>query len=274
MYLFDGRIDGLVLATLLREGPLSTHRLIERIDDVRHGATKQGVYRVLRMLVKQEKIVIYKSVVSINALWRDRLQRALAGGQTIVLFSGLDRLDEGNRFEFRSNSLVHADQIWSQLFLSIEPIIATKHPLYVYNPHDWFIILRPENERLHAERLIARRPIFLTVGGTTALDRETAVLAQADGYECALNPHIKRDVYIAIIGPYVTETRVHRLGADAIEGIFKTCDSLETAGEHLMALAERRVPVRISIEKNARKAQKWKRRLARDFFVPKRNRDF
>lgn len=169
---------------------------------------------------------------------------------------------------------MHADQVWSQLFLGVESTIPAKHPLYVYNPHDWFIIVRPETERLHAERLLARRPVFLTIGGATVLDRQTADLGRKDGYECTVTSRIKTESYVAIIGPYVTETRISKRGAADIAAIFETSPSLEEARGRLAALAAKRIPVRISIEKDECKANEWKRRLSRDFFIPKRNRDF
>lgn len=274
MQVFDGHIEGIVLTALLRQGALSTKELIERVGQARSGTTKQGVYRVLRALVKQEKIIIYKSLVSINELWREQVSRTLGGPVVGVRFANLEHLSEGERLDFRANTLVHADQVWSQLFLGVEPAIPAKHPLYVYNPHNWFIILRPETERLHAERLLTRRPVFLSIGGTTALDRETGKLAHADGYECALSPRIKNASYIAVIGPYVTETKISKRSAQQISAIFKTTENLEEARERLATVAASRISVRISIEKNAHKAQQWKKRLSHEFFIPKRNRDF
>src|SRR3989338_9289771 len=77
MKILTGHIEELVLTALLKEGPLKTSDLLEKAFR-KNQYTKKVVYRVLRMLRFEEKVVIYKSVVSINNFWREQLQSLLS----------------------------------------------------------------------------------------------------------------------------------------------------------------------------------------------------
>ena len=61
-------IEQLTLKTL-QKGTISTIKLIENIFALRPKTTKQGVYRVLRKLKNEEKIVIHGKFVSLNLHW-------------------------------------------------------------------------------------------------------------------------------------------------------------------------------------------------------------
>ena len=61
-------IEDLVI-NALKKGTKTTSELIQNIALIRANSTKQGIYRVLRKLKGEEKIVIHGKLVSLNIQW-------------------------------------------------------------------------------------------------------------------------------------------------------------------------------------------------------------
>ena len=274
MKLFDGGIEEIVLELLISNRKLSIEELIKRVDQRRGGATKQGVYRVLRKLKRDGKIVIYKSSVSINTLWIEKLRAMTMGISGASIFGDLNSLKKEEKVVIEGIGLVEADALWSEAFINIENKISAKHPLYLYNPHNWTILAQPETDRIHADRLQHKqRPIFLSIGGRTALDKETVRLAAHEKIHCSLSSLFKSSHSIAIIGDYIISVKLSQKGGVLIDKIFRGYTLPKEAAREIKII-NGKVKAKILIENDLTKAKNLKKRIARDFFVPKQNRDF
>jgi len=274
MKLLSGHIEEVAIALLLREGPLSTRELLEKIYK-KHPCTKQGVYRVLRKLRVEEKIVLYKSIVSINNFWREQLQLLITtNGTNLSVVGDLRGLKKGDRISIKIKGLSAADQVWSHLFVGVENELPNHHPLFLYNPHNWTSLLREDTDRVHAERLERKhRPIYLTIGSVTELDKAVTRAMEFKHFEYNFNLKLRAPDYIAVVGDYVFQLRLLGSGNDHINSIFSSEDDPLQARKLLEKL-DAKIACRIIIEKNPIKALQWKKRLGRDFYIPKKYRDF
>jgi hypothetical protein len=274
MKLFDGGIEEIVLELLLGVRKLSIEELIKRVDRRRGGASKQGVYRVLRKLKRDGKIVIYKSSVFINTLWIEKLRLMTRGLSGTSIFDDLSSLKKEEKVVIGGRGLTETDALWSEAFINVENKISAKHPLYLYNPHNWTILAQLETDQIHADRLrYKQRPIFLSIGGRTPLDKETVRLAVQEKSHCSLSSLFKSPYSIAIIGDYVLSIKLPQKGSALLDKIFRECSS---SGEAVRAIkvADREIKAKIFIENDPAKAKELKKKIARDFFILKQNKDF
>lgn len=274
MKLFDGGIEEIVLELLLGERKLSIEELIKRVDQRRRGATKQGVYRVLRKLKRDGKIVVYKSAVSINILWLEKLRSMTSGLAEASMFGDLSSLKKEEKVIIEGKGLMETDALWSEAFINIENKTSAKHPLYLYNPHNWTIIAQPEADRTHIDRLSHKqRPVFLSIGGRTPLDKETVRLASQDKIHCSLSSFFRSPHSIAIIGDYILAVKLSQKGNALLDKTFRECSSPMEAAREIKIL-NGNIKAKIIIENDPAKAKDLKKKIARDFFVSKQNRDF
>lgn len=273
MHILTGHIEELVLTALLKEGPLKTSALLEKAFR-KNQYTKQGVYRVLRKLKAEEKVVIYKSIVSINNFWREQLQSLLGAhdsGNSIV--GDVRGLQSGDRLSLKLRGLSTADQVWSHLFIPIEKELSNRHPLFLYNPHNWTGLLREETDRIHAERLArSRRPTYLTIGSIATLDKAVTRSVESKYLEYSFNAKLRFPFYIAVIGDCVFQMRLLGDGNTRINTIFAEEDAV--TAKNLLEKADRQILCRIIVEKDATKATSWKKRLGKDFYIPEKYRHF
>ncbi|MBU6500369.1 MAG: hypothetical protein KGJ89_00880 [Patescibacteria group bacterium] len=274
MKLFDGGVEEVVLELLLGTRKMSIEELIWRVGKRRGGVTKQGVYRVLRKLKRDGKIVIYKSLVSINTLWIEKLRSMTRGLSDSSMFNNLSSLKKAEKVVIEGRGLAETDALWSEAFINIENKISAKLPLYLYNPHNWTILAQPETDHIHADRLRHKqRPIFLSIGGRTPLDKETVRLASQEKLSCSLSSYFKSLHSVAIIGDYIISVKLSRKGSASLDKIFSDCSSTGEAARMIRAIGGG-VKAMIFIENNSTKAKRLKKIIARDFFVPRQNKDF
>jgi DNA-binding Lrp family transcriptional regulator len=274
MNIFNGGIEEAILQILLSSSKISIEDLIKRVGQKRGGVTKQGVYRVLRKLKSEGKIVVYKSSVSINLLWTERLHLLTDRRAKSSMFGNLGYMREKEKIIIEGKTLVGTDDLWSDAFINIENRTHPKHPLFLYNPHNWTILLRPETDKIHTDRLVYKqRPIFLSIGARTALDRETVRIMSQDKIHCSLSSKLKDQNYIAVLGNYVFLVKLSRKGNALIDTIFHENISTEEAAEEIKRINQK-ISAKITIERNETRAKEFKKKIARDFFVPKQNRDF
>ncbi len=272
--LFDGGIEEIVLESLLRIQKMPIEELIKRVGQKRGGVTKQGIYRVLRKLKRDGKIVIYKSSVSINALWMEKLRSMTRVPSGTSMFGDLSSLKKEEKVVVEARGLVETDALWSEAFINVEKKIAAKHPLYLYNPHNWTILAQPEIDRIHADRLrYKERPIFLSIGGRTPLDKETVQLAAQEKIHCSLSSLFRSPHFIAVIGDYVLSVKLSREGGALLDKVFRE-HALQKEAAREIEMINGKIKARILIENDPARATEFKKKIARDFFVPKQNKDF
>lgn len=261
MKIFNGHLEEVILMTLFKNGPVLTTDIVKA-----SGATKQGVYRVLRKLKSEEKITVFKSVVSLNELWIFKLSSLLSTQtQGSSLVGDLSRLKEKEKMSLKIKTLTHLDQVWTNVFLSIEQKIDFSMPLYLYNPHNWFYLLREKTDRVHMERLSKKnRMTFLTVSSSSNSDQEIRRLMRTEKFRYAINTKINLNKYLAALGDYVIEVILSENSNAKINDAFKKLNDLEEVKSELYEIDKSAVG-RIVVEKNATKASSLIKRLSRNF---------
>lgn len=270
--LLSGHLEGTILDTLLQKGSMSTTKIQDELFPT-HQFTRQGFYRALRKLRSDERVVVYKSHVSVNEMWLRRVKHLInrVPGQSFII-GDFSKLGNGEQLSLTLKGLSAMDRLWSHLFSVIEEHVPSRHPLFLFNPHNWSAILREDADRAHESVLKQRkRATYLVIGSASALDNEATKNIGFQHVEFSFNPKHAQEVYVAVIGEYVIEVRLSPKTRKAVNDIFNKDCNLKQAKLMLQKI-DRDAVCKIIIEKDASKAQQWTRRLSKEFYIPKKNR--
>ena len=115
----------------------------------------------------------------------------------------------------------------------------------------------------------------MTVGHTTALDKKPPEGFGTDlvQYKTIGQPlSKKKNYYLDLIGSSLFEVLLDRHVSDNIDAFYRSCHKLtpEKVTEFINII-NTKGKNRIAVSKNTAKADKWRRKLKKDFYIP-RNR--
>jgi hypothetical protein len=263
----------------LQKGPINTVALIHAIQEVRPRTTKQGVYTALRSLRSKEIIVVHNKRTSFNIRWLKQMGRFFTIAEQYYLTeqfgdSNFLNLKEGDKVTYIYATPVQNDMFWGHaLILLSESSIPTSEPVYLYNPHEWFLIARQESEKETFNIISQKRRLLLLCGGDTYLDR--AIKIEFDGnksqYHMLQKPLFKKkNYYLNIVGDFIIEAWIDIKVAEELEDIYKTTAEIsDDVRKKILATVEKRGKTKFSISRNARKSEKLKKLFRKFFYIPK-----
>ncbi|NTW46410.1 MAG: hypothetical protein HGB18_05210 [Candidatus Moranbacteria bacterium] len=266
---------------VLRDGSVSTTELIRHVADLRTGVTKQGVYKALRKLKEEEKVVVAGKTVSLNLEWihdmRDFFDSAERRYASKASAMGLLGVGEREKVVYFFRSLNQLDSFWGgNAFRIFSDGMDSDEPIFVYNPHEWFFYLRPETEQSLLRSMSKRtRQVLITVTHNDPLDRK--LKAEFDGERFQYHISAKRisekdNYYFNIFGDYLIEVLIDERIAKRIDEFYKRTKVFdEAARREVSTIASEIGRHKLIITKNRRRAEKYKKTLGKDFYIMKRS---
>lgn len=273
------KIEEFVLK-LLADGPLPAMALVKKISFLRLRATKQAVYSALRKLKKAEIVVIHGKIVSLNSLWISKMSDFFAEARHKYSMGsaeteGFLALEDGDKITYNFKNPEIADAFWGHAFDILAGIMDKTEPIYIYNPHEWFLLAREESETALFKRITEeKRQILVTTPGQTGLDKYAKKFfdgTYAQYYMAAHHLFKKPNYYVNIFGDYVIEAYIDEKTENHIEKFYKNHsvfnDETRKEIQNIIATQGRN---KISISKNKDKAEKLKKTLGKEFYIIKR----
>lgn len=270
-------IEDLIRSELQR-GPIDTTPLVMQIKKQRPKTTKQGVYAALRHLRKEEIVVVHNKKVSFNVRWLKQMDQFFSVAQQYYAEGDFDRnnflnLKDGEKIAYFFGSPAETDKFWGHaLIILAESPIPTNEPVYLYNPHEWFLIAREESERECIAIITKIRRFLLTASTKTPLDRSVAKEFDGDmsQYHMLEQPLFqKNNYYLNIVGDFLIEVRIDPDIANRIETLYRSRDRIDDETKKLLIEAVgRKGRSRLVISRNAKKAEKLKKLLKKKFYIP------
>lgn len=265
-------IEEVVLATLARNAATGA-QLLEAARRIKKTLTKQALYVVLRRLLAQEVIVKHGTQYSLSNVWLGKMAEffARAHERYGVRREGVDflNLQDGDKISYAFKSPHEADRFWGHAFDVLSD--TTKEPIYIYNPHEWFILARQESElHLFNKLKSQKRHLWLTVGNKDPLD----VYAKHFFDGTYLQYHMlekalfeKGNYYLNIFGDFIIEAFIDPDIAQSVDEFYtKTQVFDESVIPALQALISQG-KTKLTISRNTKKAAKLKKLLGQHFFV-------
>ena len=265
----------------LRQGATKTIALLAMVHAVVPKATKQAFYLALRQLLADQVVVKQGKEVSINLRYAEQVQGFLddigrnyaaqikAGEQPLLV--GTDKLI------YKFSRLASLDSYLLHLFALIMKETPAASPIYLYNPFEWFLLATPEAELSYYGWLNGKgKNIYLVLGEEAPANRLVIDEYSRENLIMAIDGHLpfKENEFVIVLGDYVLVTKVKLATAQIINALCRDhhLSELERT-EKIGGILASRLKAKLTIENNPAKAKKYKKLLARQFFVPKELRE-
>lgn len=270
----DINIEDLVLEKL-GEGPQEIPDLIAFLSGKRPGTTKQAVYKALRGLRAHELIVQTRGEVALSSLWLKKLayfvqttqKNYRINDQPSVDFLGLKN---GEKITYWFNSFEATDMFWAHAFDILSDIMPSSEPIYLYNPHEWFLLARPESELFLFNKLKSTgKKLFVIAGNREVLDIEVGKYFDNEVLRYYASPEVifpKHNYYVNILNDFLIEVWLDEKTSSDINNFYKVTKTFDiTAKDKLLEIIKQKGRNKLVIYRNERKANKIRNMFKRVF---------
>jgi len=270
-------IEDLIVSNL-QNGSLPIVKLIKTIEVARPGTTKQGVYKVIRSLKKDEIVVISNKSISLSGVWLAKMEEFFAKARLdkTNIENGPENsflnLRPGERLQYYFRNPVLTDAFWSHVFINLVESSSPQNPILIFNPHEWFMLARKENETGLFDRITKRgQKLAVLVDHNTLLDK--AIRNNFDNkmsmYETLSESlYSKNNYYINVIADFVIEVWIDKTVSADIETFYsQTKEFGLNEKQTLEKILMQKGRNRFSISHNKRKADAIRRKFKKYFFL-------
>ena len=245
----------------------------------------QSVYAVLRKLRKESVVILHKKILTLNIVWIEEQSHLIQQARATYIDSSegnafyFGTLEEGDRLTYQFKNPVLLDEMWGHLFLLLIKQVSVGTPIMIYNPHSWFPIVRYASERTIFESLFDNgNKAYFSFAGKEELDRDVCkqfVAPIGHSFSIGVDVGLKKGTYLNVIGDYIIEVDIDEAVAEEIDAYFTKYASIESANiQELNAIVARRGKNKLALIKSARRAHRWRSKLAKNFLIPKESRRF
>ena len=259
------KIEDLILQ-VLENSPEDTKILIEKIRIVRPKTSKQAVYKALKKMRIDEVIVQTREQVALSDVWLKKLadfvERAQLNYRTTV-HPGINflNLKQGEKIAYTFKTFEAADIFWAHAFGVLSEVLPKTIPLFLYNPHEWFILVRPESEIFLFEGLKkAGKQLFVIVGNKDHLDIHAGKYFDGKSlHYFATDNHLfsKPNYYVNVFGDFLIEVWLDERTSVAIDAFYKNTKEFDGKAKlELLEIIARKGKNKLVINHNKRKADK------------------
>lgn len=270
------RIEEYILRYLQVE-PVLMLDLVKMVKNDRPNTTKQAVYAAIRVLKKSEQIITYKGTASLNLTWLNSMisyfSLAKYNYTKIKTNEGnfID-LEDKEKIKYYFNNPIKADIFWTHVLYMLIERSEEKEPLFLYNPHEWFLLVRAENEKKLFDTIIKKgHQVLLTAGSSLFLDRYLKKFFDNDlsQYHVKNEPLFKENnYYLNIIGDFLIEVWLDKKMSGKIEVFYKKTESWnDEILQELKKIIDTESRMKIVISRNHSKAEKIKKSLKKHFVL-------
>jgi len=258
------------IVDILADGPYDSLVLLKKVQK-NHSVTKQGFYRAIRVLLKDEIVTKNKQLILLNPLWSSRIKHFIDRIHTISHTKESEtllKLADGDTMVFRFKSIVDLYLLWNHYFF----IFCQKNEgsVVFFNTHNFWALIRSDIENeMYAWIRNNNKKAYSVIGHNTPLDRSTSDYIKKDyGIEIAYEdtPSISETVFPAVFGDYIMSTVLDATTVRAIGDIYTRYQKWEpTVEKELKEIISRMRRSKVVIERNKKKAEYLRKKLMKYF---------
>jgi hypothetical protein len=163
-----------------------------------------------------------------------------------------------------------ADLFWGHAFHLFTEIFPIDKPLYIYNPHEWFILARPESEKTLFDNVSnTGRKTYMLIGSRDYLDVHTATSFNQKNLEhhaTADSVFERRNYYVNSVGDFIIEAYLDEEITDRVDQFYKKTRVLNhQTQKQLEELVKKSGKTKLVISRNSNKAQKLQKKIGNYF---------
>ncbi|MFH0969254.1 MAG: hypothetical protein V1804_01980 [Patescibacteria group bacterium] len=269
------RIEDYILSHL-KNGPVLMLDLVKKLQEDRPGTTKQAVYASLRLLKQNEQIITFKGLASLNIAWLNQMinyfnfaKHNYVKGENQGSFIDLE---DKEKIKYYFQNSIKADIFWTHAYYLLMEQMEEKEPIFLYNPHEWFLLARNENEKEVIKTTIERgHPFLMASGGNTFLDKYVRKYYsnELDQYYSLEKPLFKENnYYVNIFGDFLIEVWLDKNITEKVEKFYQATETWNNnIPTDLKNILDTKGRMKMVISRNHKKAERIKRSLKKYFSI-------
>jgi len=269
------RIEEYIIEILDR-GALDGPTLLKQIDEIYGPTTKQSVYKALRKLIHDEVLNKHSTHYSLNRYWlqkiRDFTDRHIEKTESVDTGNIL-HFENGDSVTYNFKNPYLLDITWGHLFDILYEVSPVEQVILNYHPHEWLIMSRPETEKFWLDRFKEDKKIMcFTIGGSTFLDQNFQKEFSSDYIKINLGESygLRSDQYLSVVGDYVFEVTTNKNFEEEVHHLFTQTEKLvDIDQKKIKQISKLKYRSKIKLSKNKSKADSWRKKFKRDYFIPK-----
>lgn len=271
MQIFDQKIESQIIKNLQKGSFFSVDLVEKLIKEL--GVTKQAVYKSLRKLKKKEVVVEKGKLLSLSIVWVKKMVSFFEQAQFAYTSESLGvfmDMKEGDSVVYRFKDFNTTDIFWGNAFYSLSKNLQEGETMYLYNPHEWFFVARPESEielfkNIHNDN----KKIILYASGSTDLDvsiKKYFIPESQQYYAGGEYLFPKENYYVNIFGEYLIEAWLDPEISKQIDNFFSTHKEITSyASDELQEIIEKKGKNKMKISRNKSKAEKLRKKIGKYF---------
>lgn len=269
----------------LHRGPMMTPDLIVFLSKGETRPTLQGIYKSLRLLRKQQIVILHNREAVLNSAWLAELQRFALLSEyssrrpTASETGHVLQMRDGDRITYEFRNPVQVDIFWNHVLYILFDALPGLDRWYAYASHCWFLIGRRKEELALQDYMNARGIRYLfTSGHRMSLDRFVAKYFNGTtsqyymgGVPLFKNRTNNLGIVLNVFGDYIIEACYDKHITEQIENFYKrTSDVTPENIKELEQIVSQRSRIKFVISKNSVKAKKLSITFEKFFYFGKR----
>ncbi len=260
---------------LLQKGSSRTTFLLEKLQSGEGAVSKQAFYKTLRKLIEDEVVVVRSKVASLSHVWILKMSQFFENAKRSysIETQGEDflLLNDGERVSYTFKTPEQTDMFWGHAFSVLVDTMKEK-TVFLYNPHEWFLLARYQTERTLFDDLLKRNKTLLVLSGhNTVLD--TFIQKDFDGinsqhFALEQMPFEKENYHVNVFGDFIIEVWLDENVAQEIDLFYQTTRVFnKEAEQRIKMIVSKKGKNKFTISRNQKKAEKVKKVFAKYFLV-------
>jgi len=269
-------INDLIVRELSKSPHLTLDKLVRKIGKRdKQKITLQGWYKALKRLMESGVIVKEGKSYSLNVSWVvDVLRWSYNLNRTYIEKEKEPVIalpqKQGEKITFKLRDLLAMNSFWAHLLVYIASKKPKDRTIYGYNPHFWFYLAHSDVERQY-NRSLNKFGIrtLLYIGSNSFLDRWNNQFFNKNNIIAYFAPKPlfkEKNKYVNYFGGYLIDVKLKKEQAEKIDQLFKKTSSLADLSQlEIISLFQEKSLSTITISKNTKKGEAFKRRIKRYF---------
>jgi DNA-binding PadR family transcriptional regulator len=243
-------------------GALELQLLLEKA----HGKkiTLPALYRAIKKLVDDGVVVKKATLFTVNREWQ----------QTLVQYFNMKSsltFSEGETVSHAFKSLSALDAYWKHTITQLRNMLGDT-PIFFYNTHVVWLHLadRKESQTNYLNSFDEEKHYAgFVVGGSTSVDTQFKKLFNRTYLQVDLR-HIASIKYdsVTVHGEYIITVKFTKRTTDFVEWLYTNHKTIQELEDGLQRSLEAKLSVKMTIERNGKKADKVRNMLAKNFYIP------
>lgn len=277
MFFAEKSIENKVIE-LLSGGSYRSPELVTKISKELN-VTLQGVYKAISFLIEQEVVIKNSMKLSLNSIWLEKLRLfsdKVSKNYDLEVFDDFLLLKDKERVMYSFKDAIRLDNQWLNFTLSLSKRFPN-NPVFIWNPHHWFIFARRESESILFDWFNKEdKDVFLTIGGNYQLDKiaQKNIETKNIRVNTTVEPLFPNNDYVTVIGDCIITTRYSEIYSNKIESFFqKNTSTDENTFIELKDIVQKPQFAKIIFERNKEKASKYSKKMMKDFYIDEKTRN-